>query len=250
MPETHTSSAQWVAKEEGVVAGLFVAKAVFESLDSTIVWNAKVSEGAQVQPGDEIAAIEGSTRALLSVERTALNFVQRMSGIATMTRRFAEALEGTNTQVLDTRKTIPGFRILDKYAVRTGGGTNHRAGLYDMVLIKENHITIAGGLQEAVSRVKNGSPNVKIEVETTTINEVEKAVQCGVDIIMLDNMSPEMMRKAVEIIDGRTTTEASGNITLENVKEIATTGVDYISVGALTHSVTAFDISQKIINQN
>lgn len=250
MPETHTSTARWVAKEKGVVAGLFVAKAVFKSLDSTIVWNAKVSEGAQVQAGDEIAAIEGSNRALLTGERTALNFVQRMSGIATTASQYAKALEGTRAQILDTRKTVPGFRMLDKYAVRTGGGTNHRAGLFDMVLIKENHITIAGGLQEAVSRVKNGSHQIKIEVETTSLKEVEIATQSGVDIIMLDNMPTEMMRKAVEIIDGRAKTEASGNITLENAKEIAATGVDYISVGALTHSVSAFDISQKIIQLN
>lgn len=248
MPENSHSRAFWKAKEEGVVAGLFVARMVFEALDPDIKWQPKVEEGAAVDAGTVLVEMEGRSRALLTAERTALNFVQRMAGIATSTACYCRLLEGTDTRILDTRKTIPGLRSLDKYAVQAGGGTNHRAGLFDMVLIKENHIRIAGGLAEAVAKAKIGTPEVKIEMETTSLDEVRQALEAGVDIIMLDNMSLQEMKKAVELIDGRAQSEASGNVTIERLSEIANCGVDFISVGALTHSVSAFDISQLIKN--
>lgn len=247
VPAEMRCHARWIAKEEGVVAGLFVAEAVFRALDSSVVWTPNAEEGETVQPGDVLVEIKGNSRALLTGERTALNFVQRMSGIATATHRYVAELKGTNTKILDTRKTVPGLRALDKYAVKAGGGTNHRAGLYDMVLVKENHVRIAGGIADAVQKVRNADSEVRIEVETTDINEVKGAVLSEADIIMLDNMSNDEMKEAVELINGRAKTEASGNVTLERLKEIAVTGVDYISVGALTHSVRAFDISQLIM---
>lgn len=247
VPELHMCNARWVAKEEGIVAGLFIAEAVFQMLDENLIWNPQVAEGARVQPGDVLVEMEGQSRAILTGERTALNFVQRMSGIATAAGQYSDALKDSATKILDTRKTVPGLRVLDKYAVRIGGGTNHRVGLYDMVLIKENHIAIAGGIKEAVRKAGKVTSGVKIEVETTTLQEVEEALSAGADIIMLDNMSIDEMRKAVKFIDGRAQTEASGNVTLQSVNEIAATGVDFISVGALTHSVKAFDISQLIL---
>lgn len=246
VPAEMKSRARWVAKEEGVVAGLFMGKAVFRFLDKNLEWNPKVEDEQTVHSGDVLVEMEGNSRALLTGERTALNFVQRMSGIATATSRYANVLEGTGARILDTRKTVPGFRTLDKYAVEAGGGTNHRAGLYDMVLIKENHIRIAGGITEAVAKAKAGTPEVKIEVETTSLDEVKKALETGVDIIMLDNMSLQDMKKVVELIDGRAQTEASGNVTIDRLSDIADCRVDFISVGALTHSVSAFDISQLI----
>lgn len=248
VPADMQSRAQWVAKEEGVVAGLLVGEAVFCSLDEDIEWNPKVEEGQTVHAGDVLVEMQGQSRALLIGERTALNFVQRMSGIATATSRYVNVLKGTGTTILDTRKTVPGLRVLDKYAVKAGGGTNHRAGLYDMVLIKENHIRIAGGIAEAVAKAKTGMPEVKIEVETISLDEVEEALEAGADIIMLDNMSLNDIKKAVEMIGGRAQTEASGNVTIDRLKAIAGCGVDFISVGALTHSVSAFDISQLINN--
>jgi nicotinate-nucleotide pyrophosphorylase (carboxylating) len=191
--------------------------------------------------------IEGSYRALLTGERTALNILQRMSGIATATSNYVKELEGSATQLLDTRKTAPGMRILDKIAVRAGGGTNHRMGLYDLALIKDNHIKVAGGITEAVKEVRAYAPGIKVEVEVTTLEETKEAVTAGADIIMLDNMSNEMMEAAVKLIDGRAKTEASGNMTIGRLKGVAATGVDYISVGALTHSVTALDISMNIV---
>jgi nicotinate-nucleotide pyrophosphorylase (carboxylating) len=246
VPANMTSRARWIAKEEGVIAGLFIGESVFQMLDNKLKWNCKVKEGDHVQRGDVLVEIEGNSRALLTGERTALNFVQRMSGIATAANQYANKLKGTGTKILDTRKTVPGLRVLDKYAVKTGGGTNHRAGLYDMVLIKENHISIAGSIKEAVGKARKKFPDVKIEVEATSLQEVRKALKAGADIIMLDNMSISDMRKAVELTDGTTQTEASGNVTLESINEIAATGVSFISVGALTHSVSAFDISQLI----
>lgn len=248
VPAQMRSRAQWIAKQEGIIAGLFVGAAVFRFLDEDVNWMPNVQEGAWVQSGDILVEIESNSRALLTGERTALNFVQRMSGIATATNRYITILKGTKTKILDTRKTVPGLRALDKYAVKAGGGTNHRNGLYDMVLIKENHIAIAGSISNAVTRARLGNTDVKIEVETTALHEVEEAVEAGADIIMLDNMSAEMMKKAVELIDRRAQTEASGNVTIDRLKEIAACGVDFISVGALTHSVTAFDISQLIEN--
>jgi nicotinate-nucleotide pyrophosphorylase (carboxylating) len=249
IPASLRSTAIMNAKADGIIAGLQVAEAVFRKLDQTIEFIAEISDGDKIRKGDLICTIKGSYRALLTGERLALNFLQRMSGIASETAKYVEAVRGFNTKILDTRKTVPGLRVLDKYAVRAGGGTNHRMGLYDMVMIKDNHISVAGSISRAVGAIRPSVPdNIKIEVETTTLEEVIEALQAGADIIMLDNMDIETMRKAVRIVDGKAKTEASGNINLERIKDIAATGVDFISVGALTHSVVALDISQKIKN--
>jgi len=241
------SKATMIAKSTGIVAGLDVAEYVFRTLSKDIIWKTFVKDGDIVSKGDLILEISGSYRALLTGERLALNFLQRMSGIATMTGNFVNALADYKTKILDTRKTVPGLRLLDKYAVMMGGGTNHRIGLYDMVLIKDNHIKIAGGITRAVAQIKKSVPaGIKIEVETTTIEEVQEALAAGVDIIMLDNMSNSTMAESVQIINGKAKVEASGNMTIERLKEVAATGVDFISIGALTHSVSAFDISMNI----
>lgn len=241
------TKATMVAKSAGIIAGLDVAAYVFRTLSPDIIWKAFVNDGDKVEKGDLILEITGSYRALLTGERLALNFLQRMSGIATMTASFVNAVSGYKTKILDTRKTVPGLRLLDKYAVMIGGGTNHRIGLYDMVLIKDNHIKVAGGISKAVAQIKKSVPDgIKIEVETTTIEEVNEALAAKVDVIMLDNMTNTTMADAVKIINGRAKVEASGNMTLERLKEVAATGVDYISIGALTHSVVAFDISMNI----
>lgn len=239
--------ATMVAKSAGIIAGLDVAEYVFRTLSPDIIWNTFVNDGDKVDKGDLILEISGSYRALLTGERLALNFLQRMSGIATMTASFVNAVSGYKTKILDTRKTVPGLRLLDKYAVMIGGGTNHRIGLYDMVLIKDNHIKVAGGISKAVAQIKKSVPDgIKIEVETTTVEEVNEALAAGVDVIMLDNMTNITMAESVKIINGRAKVEASGNMTFERLKEVAATGVDYISIGALTHSVVAFDISMNI----
>lgn len=236
------------AKENGVIAGLFVAEKVFKKLDKNIVWKTFTEDGNPVNSMTAIAEVSGSLSSILIGERTALNFLQRMSGIAAQTKKFTEALIGTKTKILDTRKTAPCLRLLDKYAVKCGGGTNHRIGLFDMVLIKDNHIKAAGSITEAVRKVKNIiQPGIKIEVETTNFDEVKEALSLGADVIMLDNMNSEKMKTAVELINGKCLVEASGNISLENVRQVAETGVDFISVGALTHSVKALDISLNII---
>jgi len=241
------TKATMVAKSTGVIAGLAVAEYVFRTFSSDITWKTFVNDGDKVSKGDLIVEISGSYRALLTGERVALNFLQRMSGIATMTANYVETLKDYKTQILDTRKTVPGLRLLDKYAVKMGGGTNHRIGLYDMVLIKDNHIKIAGGITNAVTQIKKNLPSgIKVEVETTTIKEVKEALAAGVDIIMLDNMSNSTMAESVKIIGGQAKVEASGNMTMERLKEVAATGVDFISIGALTHSVAAFDISMNI----
>ena len=241
------TKATMVAKSTGVIAGLAIAEYVFRTLSTDITWKTFVKDGDKVSKGDLILEISGSYRALLTGERVALNFLQRMSGIATMTANYVDTLKGYKTKILDTRKTVPGLRLLDKYAVLMGGGTNHRIGLYDMVLIKDNHIKIAGGITNAVTQIKkNLSDGIKIEVETTTIEEVHEALAAGVDIIMLDNMSNSTMAESVRIIGGQAKVEASGNMTMDRLKEVAATGVDFISIGALTHSVTAFDISMNI----
>jgi len=247
IPSDLQTNASMVAKSSGVIAGLTVAEYVFKTLSPDIIWKTFVNDGDKVAKGDRILEIAGSYRALLTGERLALNFIQRMSGIATMTANYVNALTGFKTKILDTRKTVPCLRLLDKYAVKMGGGTNHRVGLYDMVLIKDNHIKVAGGITRAVEQIKrNVSNGIKIEVETTTIEEVKEALAVGVDIIMLDNMTNNTMAECVKLIGGRAKVEASGNITLERVKEVAATGVDFISIGALTHSVVAFDISMNI----
>ena len=242
-------TAVFVAKENGVVAGLPVSEMVFRELDETLEWNVKKQEGEKVQKGEILVEFKASYRALLTGERIALNFVQRLSGIASATRVFVNEVKDFHVQILDTRKTLPGFRLLDKYAVKTGGAINHRMGLHDMVMIKDNHIQVAGGIKPAVEAVKLKMPvSIKIEVETTTLDEVKQALEAGADIIMLDNMSNEMMAEAVKLINKRAKTEASGNMSLERLREVAATGVDFISIGSLTHSVKALDISQRIID--
>jgi len=247
IPKESCSRATMTAKADGVVAGLPVAERVFRKLDPNIIWDEKVKDGDTVKKGDILVAIEGSFRALLTGERLALNFLQRMSGIATATSKFVEAIVNYNTEILDTRKTVPGLRLLDKYSVKMGGGTNHRIGLYDMVMIKDNHIKVAGNITNAVNEIRPKiKEEIKIEVETTNLDEVQEALDAGADIIMLDNMDNATMTEAVKFINGKAKVEASGNMTIERVKEVAATGVDYISIGALTHSVSAMDISQNI----
>ena len=238
--------AVWVAKQNGVVSGLNIAEKVYRRLDEKISWKPKVDNGDFVENGQILVEFEGNGQAILSAERVALNFAQRMSGIATKTAMMAEVLEGYPTKILDTRKTVPGLRQLDKIAVKTGGGYNHRMGLHDMAMVKENHIRLAGGIKNAVDNIRDLYPNVKIEVETTNLSEVDEALNAGADMIMLDNMNTETMRKAVEKINKRAMVEASGNMNTARLREVAETGVDFISVGALTHSVEAFDISQQI----
>lgn len=247
VPKGQKSTAFFYAKEDGVIAGLAIAKSVFKVLDKKCTWKNFVKDGDKVNAGTKIAEISGTYRALLTGERTALNLLQRLSGIATQTSEFVRLAEGTKVRVLDTRKTVPGLRTLDKYAVKTGGGENHRFGLYDMVLIKDNHIKAAGGITAAVERIrKNLKKKIGIEVETTNLDEVCEAINCKVDIIMLDNMTNDMMREALKIIRGKTKVEASGNVSVKNFRQIAEIGVDYISIGSLTHSVKALDINMKI----
>jgi nicotinate-nucleotide pyrophosphorylase (carboxylating) len=251
IPATKQAKANFIARVDGVVAGLDVARWVFERVDDTIVFEARMQDGDVVQPGDVMAVVSGSARGLLTAERTALNFMQRMSGIATMTAQFVKETQGTNARILDTRKTAPGMRVLDKYAVVAGGGVNHRIGLFDMVLIKENHIEAADGIGPAVMAVRKGMAQdgrqVKIEVEVENLKELEEVLLVEVDQVMLDNMSLDEMRQAVERVSmwagSKPTLEASGDVSLARVREIAQTGVDFISVGALTHSVKALNIS-------
>ncbi|WP_319229902.1 carboxylating nicotinate-nucleotide diphosphorylase [Draconibacterium orientale] len=242
-------TAQFVAKEEGVVAGLEVAEMVFRKFDQELEWTVFMPDGTHVVPGDVIAEFKGNYRALLTGERKALNFLQRLSGIASYANLCMKETEGTKVEILDTRKTLPGYRYLDKYAVRMGGASNHRFGLYDMVMIKDNHIQVAGSITKAVEAIRKKIPkSIKIEVETTTIDQVKEALAADVDIIMLDNMRSTMMKECVDIIDRRAKIEASGNMTIKRIRKVAQTGVDYISIGALTHSVKALDISQRIID--
>lgn len=238
-----TCEALIIAKEEGIIAGIPIAERVFQKLDPEVTVAQKLKDGEHVNPGDEILVIKGSIHAVLSGERLSLNLLQRMSGIATATSKYVAAISGYRTRILDTRKTAPGLRVLDKYAVSIGGGCNHRFGLYDAVLIKDNHIDFAGNISNAVEIVRNKyQSKFKVEVETSTLDEVREALKAGADIIMLDNMTVEMMKEAVRIINGKSITEASGGITLDNVRQIADTGVDFISVGAITHSSPALDI--------
>ena len=240
------AKAIWKSKDEGIVAGLDIAEQVFQKLDADIDWVPTIENGDTVVEGDQLVTMTGKARAILTAERIALNIAQRMSGIASQTQKFVKAIGELNTKILDTRKTVPGFRLLDKFAVRAGGGQNHRMGLYDLVMIKDNHIVAAGGIKKAVQQVRTHVPDLEIEVETNTLQQVDEACIAGVDIIMLDNMSPKLMQQAVSRIGGQAKTEASGNVTLQNVRKVAETGVDFISVGALTHSVHAFDISQTL----
>ncbi len=243
----HESKGIIHAKEDGVICGIPVAELVFEIVDSSLTFTVLVEEGQTVTKGTVIAEVEGSTHAILTGERLALNLMQRLSGVATRTASFVQALDGLPTRLVDTRKTTPGHRMLEKYAVRIGGGANHRFGLYDAVMIKDNHIKGAGGIRQAVGRARANIPHtMTIEVETESLEQVEEALAAGADIIMLDNMSTDMMKKAVGIIKSKAPhikTEASGNVTLESVRGIAESGVDVISVGRLTYSFSSLDIS-------
>ena len=234
--------------EEGVVAGLNIACLVFRKLDSEIIFQEKIKDSTKVARGKVLAEITGSARTILKGERVALNFLQRMSGIATITSKFCQEVKDLPVRIVDTRKTTPGLRILEKYAVRMGGGYNHRFGLYDAVLIKDNHIAVAGGIKSAVNSVrKQISHTVNIEVEVENLSQLQEALEMKVDIIMLDNMNLDTMREAVKIVKSKALIEASGGIALEKVRKIAQTGVDLISIGALTHSVKSLDISMEII---
>ncbi len=246
VPEDARGTADLIAKAEGVLAGLPVFCRTFELLDGSAAFTLLKEEGARVKAGDVILKLEGNMRAILSGERTALNFLQRMSGIATYTRTMAELLEGTGTLLLDTRKTTPLLRSFEKYAVTVGGGSNHRFNLSDGVLLKDNHIGAAGDVRQAIERARAYAPFVrKIEVEVETLEELSEAMEAGADIVMLDNMKGELLREAVRRAKGRVKTEISGNVTRENVKEYAALGVDYISSGALTHSAPILDLSLK-----
>ncbi len=247
VPADSTSEAVMLAKQHLVLAGLDVAREVFHYLDPAIQFLAFAKDGAVIHSGTEIAKLSGNTRLLLAGERVALNLLQHLSGIATLTARYVEKVKGLKAEMLDTRKTLPGLRKLEKYAVRMGGGRNHRFGLFDGVLIKDNHIKAAGGIIKAVERAQKKAHHLlKIEVETRTLDEVAEALAVGADIIMLDNMPIDVMREAVKLVAGRALVEASGNVTLETIRPIAETGVDFISSGSLTHSAPAADISMKI----
>ncbi len=248
VPADAFSKAIVLAKDDGVLAGMPVVRRLFERLDEGVKLEEFVEDGQRFNPGDTLARLEGRTLSLLKGERTALNFLQRLSGIATATRRFVEATHGTKTKILDTRKTTPGLRSLEKYAVKMGGGTNHRHSLSDMVLIKDNHLRYVGDIAEAVRRAREEiRPGIRIEVEVTTRDEAKTALASGVDIIMLDNMPLDKVREVVDDVAGRVLLEVSGKVDLDNVAEIAATGVDYISVGALTHSVKSVDISLEFL---
>ncbi|HOD29931.1 MAG TPA: carboxylating nicotinate-nucleotide diphosphorylase [Syntrophales bacterium] len=239
--------ARAIAKSDLVVAGAEVFREVFTLLDTSLKVALSRRDGDQARPGDTLAELNGRLGSILTAERTALNFFQRLCGIATLTRRFVEEIDGTGARILDTRKTAPGLRLLDKYAVRVGGGRNHRFALFDGVLIKDNHIAAAGGIADAVAKVRSTVAHLmKIEVECKNAAEVEEALTAGADAVMLDNMDLPAMREAVALVRGRVPLEASGNVTLANVRRVAETGVDFISVGALTHSVAAADISLDI----
>ena len=247
IPDEQRNDSYFVAKADGVLCGLDIAMRVFTLLDDTFTYTVYKNDGDEVKAGDLIVEFNGKTACLLKGERTALNIIQHMSGIATATNKAVKLCEGTNASVTDTRKTLPGLRALQKYAVVCGGGKNHRYNLSDGAMLKDNHIDAGGGITNAVAILRSKLGHmVKIEVETRNFDEVKEAVAAGADIIMLDNMNNDQMRECVEFINGRAKTEASGNITLDNIADVAKTGVDIISLGALTHSVKAFDISMKM----
>jgi len=250
LPAQQTQTATLIAKESGVIAGLPIIPIVFEELKENAQINLNIEDGANVKAGDKIATITGETKTLLCGERVMLNFLQQLCGVATITNKFAQILAGTKTKVLDTRKTIPGFRTLQKYAVLVGGGSNHRMGLWDMVLVKDNHIAAAGGVLEAWEAVKKqNARNLKVEIEVENLEQLKSLLNLGVNRIMLDNMDNQTMREAVRIAKESgdpVELEASGNMSFERVKEIANIGLDFISVGALTHSVKSLDISMRI----
>jgi len=249
IPADEQGAQHLLVKEEGIIAGIDIARKVFEKFDPSLKMTVYINDGTHVKPGDIAFKVEGSVRSLLQTERLMLNIMQRMSGIATQTARYQERLEGLKAKVIDTRKTTPGLRVLEKEAVRIGGGGNHRMGLYDMILIKDNHVDFAGGIPQAVKAAKewmiaNGK-NLKIEVETRNTEEIKQALEAGVDRIMLDNFTPERTAEAVRLINGQTEVESSGGITLDTLRAYGEAGVDFISVGALTHSVKGLDMSFK-----
>ena len=247
MPTEVKGTVDLIAKEDGIIAGLDVYARVFQMLDEKTEIDFKCKDGDEVKKGELMATLTGDIRVLLSGERVALNYLQRMSGIATYTRQVAKLLEGSKVTLLDTRKTTPNCRVFEKYAVRVGGGCNHRYNLSDGVLLKDNHIGAAGSITKAITMAKEYAPFVrKIEIEVETLEQVKEAVEAGADIIMLDNMTPEVMKQAVELIDGRAQTECSGNITKENIARIREIGVDFVSSGALTHSAPILDISMNL----
>lgn len=243
--------AKLLFKEDGIVAGISLAEKIYDFVDDEIVVKTFKKDGEEVKEGEIGYEIHGEIQTILITERLILNFLQRLSGIATYTHKLVKLIEGTNAKILDTRKTTPGLRFFEKWAVKMGGGNNHRMGLYDMIMLKDNHVDYAGGISKAVSSVKKylsfKSLDLKIEVETRNLEEVKEALSCGVDMIMLDNMDNDTMKKAVKLVDGKVKTEASGNITEATIRSVAETGVDFISVGALTHSVKSMDMSLKAI---
>ncbi|MDY3257211.1 MAG: carboxylating nicotinate-nucleotide diphosphorylase [Ruminococcus callidus] len=247
IPDDSVSDAYYVAKDTGILCGIEIAKRVFELVGNDVDFNILINDGSEVKKGDIIARMYGSTKTLLKGERTALNILQHMSGIATATNKCVKLVEGTNAHITDTRKTLPGLRRLQKYAITVGGGKNHRYNLSDGAMLKDNHIDAYGGITPAVSALREKIGHmVKIEVEVRTLDELKEALAAGADIIMLDNMPCDMMKEAVEITSGEVPLEASGNVTIENIRQVAETGVDIISLGALTHSVKCFDISMRI----
>ena len=251
IPADATGRSRLIIKEKGILAGVDIAEKVLHKVDPSIKMEVFIHDGAEVNPGDVAFTAEGPVRSLLVAERTMLNIMQRMSGVATMTRRYQDQLDGLHTRVLDTRKTTPGMRMLEKEAVRIGGGTNHRIGLFDMILIKDNHEDFAGGIEQAVARAKeyckaNGKENLKIEVECRNLDDIRKVLEIGgVDRIMFDNFTPELTKDAVALVGGKVETESSGGITFDTLRAYGETGVDFISVGALTHSVKGLDMSFK-----
>jgi len=242
------SEAHVIAKEKGVLAGIDIAENVFNKIDISLKYKKLKEDGEEFKSNDKLALIKGKSRSILKGERLALNFLQRLSGIATLTKKYTDGLKGTNTKILDTRKTTPCLRILEKYAVRMGGGVNHRFNLSEMVMIKDNHLRLIGSIKESIQRAKKSVGNgVKIEVETCSLDEVKEAMKYDADIIMLDNMRPEEIKKAVDLVNGKIPLEVSGNITLSNLREISDIGVDFISVGSLTHSFKSIDISIELL---
>lgn len=252
IPENACGKAQLLIKEDGILAGVDIANKIFQKVDKNIKFRILLKDGTKVKKGDIVFTVEGKSISILSAERLALNFMQRLSGIATATNKIVSQLEGLKTKVLDTRKTTPNLRLLEKEAVRIGGGENHRMGLFDMIMIKDNHVDFAGGIKQAINATKNylkkNNKKLKIEIEVRNFDELNQVIKCGgVDRIMLDNFSPENLIEAVKIINGRYETEASGGITIDNIKKYAESGVDFISVGALTHHIRSLDMSLKAI---